>query len=64
MVPRLTHLTLSGARQALAHADCALGRVTRPKRTRHALVLRVSRQSVRPGARDRSGYEVNLTMRY
>jgi hypothetical protein len=47
VVPSLTRLTLSRARRALAHAHCALGRVTSPRsRTRRTLVV----SGQRPGA--------------
>jgi hypothetical protein len=61
-VPRLAHLTVAQARVALARAFCGLGTLKRPAFVARGHVLRVTRQSAKPGARHATGYRIALTL--
>ncbi len=50
VVPRLSHLTLVGARAVLAHTDCLLGSVVRRRKPRRGHSLHVVRQFPGPRA--------------
>ena len=60
LVPQLTGKTLAQSKKLLARAHCTLGPVHKPKHARH--VLRVKRQSPRPGATYAAGHRVSPTM--
>ncbi|MBI5106230.1 MAG: PASTA domain-containing protein, partial [Solirubrobacterales bacterium] len=62
VVPRLSGLTVTGARRALSRARCTLGKVTR-RRSRKGRRGRVLRQGATPGARLKAGARVAVTVR-
>jgi hypothetical protein len=62
VVPRLTHMTLAGARDRLRRAHCRLGKASRPRRVPSHHRLRVTKQSARPGTRHRSNFLVNVRL--
>jgi hypothetical protein len=62
VVPRLKHMTLTRARQALTKANCRVGKVRRPRRVKRHHTLRVFGQSVTPGTQHPVRYRVNLRL--
>jgi len=67
-VPRLRGLTLAAAKRKLKHANCRLGRVSRPPARILALPfnrgqrLVVQRQSVKPGSKRPNGQPVGIAL--
>ncbi|WP_320668909.1 PASTA domain-containing protein [Patulibacter defluvii] len=61
-VPKLTGLTLAGARGRLAKADCGLGKVTRTRTRKRASVGRVLRQGTAAGKRLPKGTKVAVVV--
>ncbi len=62
-VPKLKGKSLSGARNALGAAGCALGKVKRPKKHRNKRLV-VGGQSIPPGRTKPHGTKVNVTLVY
>jgi hypothetical protein len=62
LVPWLKGKMLLAARRALAKAHCRLGKVSRPHHPHHGALLRVTRQSTRPGEQLPEGSEVALIL--
>ncbi len=60
VVPRLKHMTLTGARQALLKANCRVGMVRKPKRLKPHHTLRVFGQSAKVRSQHAVRFRVNL----
>jgi Domain of unknown function (DUF1906) len=63
VVPSLRRLTLSGARRALRHAHCRLGKVHSPHRTPAGHIARVVSQSPRAKTAHAAGSAVRVTLK-
>lgn len=61
VVPSLVGDSLPKARRALREAHCRLGKISRPRRHEHVLLV-VTRQSMRRGRRLEAGADVALTI--
>ena len=62
IVPSLKGLTASFAKRLLKAANCALGKVTKKKTTKHRQVGKVMSQKTRAGTALAEGTKVNVTV--
>jgi hypothetical protein len=62
VVPRMKHMTLTRARQALLKGNCRVGKVRRPTHVKRHHTLRVFGQSAKVRSLHVARYRVNLVM--